>query len=211
MTESPIRILVVDDHRIVRDGLQLIIEREPDCTVVGSVATGEDAVACFVSERPDVVLMDLQLPVMSGVEAIRAIRQVDPAARTIVLTMYDGDEDIHRALQAGATTYLLKSSLSNDLIRVLREVHRGESPLRPDVKARLDNRAARPTITQREVRVLELVSRGQRNKEIAAALSISEETVEVHLRNIFTKLDVHDRTGAVYVAVTRGIIHIARD
>lgn len=210
MTDSPIRILVVDDHRIVREGLQLIIEREPDCTVVGSVATGEDAVACFRRERPDVVLMDLQLPVMNGVEAIRAIRQIDPKAKTIVLTMYDGDEDIHRALQAGANTYLLKASLSNDLIRVLREVHRGESPLRPDVKARLDDRAARPTITQREVSVLELVSRGQRNKEIATALSISEETVEVHLRNIFTKLDVHDRTGAVYVAITRGIIHIAQ-
>ena len=208
MAKSPIRVLVVDDHRIVREGLALIINREADIEVVGTAASGEEAVAAFTRDRPDIVLMDLQLPGMSGVEAIRDIRRLDPRARIVVLTMYGGDEDIHRALEGGATTYLLKDSLSDDLIRVVREVHAGGRPMTPDVKARLDDRAARPTLTQREVRVLQLVMEGKRNKEIAAGLSISEETVEVHMKNIFAKLGVHDRTAAVYVALRRGIIHV---
>ncbi len=186
----------------------LIVQRQADISVIGAVSTGEEAIAAFVRQRPDIVLMDLRLPAMSGVEAIRAIRQSDPGARVVVLTMYDGDEDVHRALAAGATAYLLKDSLSDDLIRVIREVHAGERPVGPEVQARLEDRAARPTLTQREVRVLELASEGRRNKEIAASLSISEETVVVHLRHIFTKLDVHDRSAAIYVAVRRGIIHI---
>jgi two-component system NarL family response regulator len=205
---TPIRVLVVDDHRIVRDGLALIIGREPDIEVVASAATGEEAVAAFRRHKPNVVLMDLQLPGISGVDAIRAIRALDDAARIVVLTMYDGDEDIHRALEGGATTYLLKDSVSDDLIGVIRDVHTGGRPMAAEVKARLAHRAARPTLTKREIRVLQLVLKGQRNKEIAAALSISEETVEVHLKNIFTKLDVHDRTAAVYVALRRGILHV---
>ncbi len=208
VTAHPIRILIVDDHLILREGLALIIERWPDLEVVGSVATGEEAVAAFSRQRPDVVLMDLQLPGMSGVEAIRSIRQLDPHARIVVLTMYDGHEDVHRALHAGATTYLLKNSLSDDLIGVVRNVHAGGRPMFPDIQARLDERATRPTLTRREVHVLELVLKGQRNKEIASQLSISEETVDAHLKNIFTKLDVHDRTAAVYIALQRGIIHI---
>lgn len=203
-----IRILVVDDHRVVRDGLALIIGREDDLEVAGTASSGEEAIATFQRERPDVVLMDLQLPGMSGVEAIRAIRKLDPEARVVVLTMYDGDEDIHRALDAGATTYVLKGSPTDDLLRVLRDVHAGGRLLPDDVKARLENRAARPTLTQREVRVLQLVLEGLRNKEIAASLSISEETVEVHLKNIFSKLGVHDRTAAIYVALRRGIVHV---
>lgn len=208
MPEAPIRVLVVDDHRIVRDGLALIVGREADISVVASSGSGEDAVAEFRRHRPDVVLMDLQLPGMSGVEAIRAILAIDATARVVVLTMYDGDEDIFRALEVGATTYLLKDSVSDDLIRVVREVHAGGRPMPDDVKARLADRAARPTLTPREVRVLQLVLEGKRNKEIAGALSISEETVEVHLKNVFTKLDVHDRTAAVYVALRRGILHV---
>ena len=205
---APIRILVVDDHAVVRDGLALIAGREDDLEIAGVAATGEDAIAVFERSHPDVVLMDLQLPGMSGVDAIRAIRRSDPDARVIVLTMYAGDEDIYRALEAGATTYLLKGSPSDELARVIRNVHAGERPLHPDVQARLESRAARPTLTEREINVLELVSYGQRNKEIAAQLSISEETVQVHLKHIFTKLEVHDRTAAVYVALRRGIIHI---
>ncbi len=208
MSTRPIRLLVVDDHRIVREGLALIVEREPDIEVAGTAATGEEAVAAYLAERPDVVLMDLQLPAMSGVDATRAIRKADPAARIVVLTMYGGDEDIHRALAAGASTYLLKGSQSEELIRVIRDVHAGGRALPPDVQARLDDRATRPTLTQREVDVLQLVMKGERNKEIAASLSLSEETVQVHLRNIFSKLDVHDRTAAVYVALRRGILHI---
>ena len=208
MAKSPIRVLVVDDHRIVREGLALIINREADIEVVGTAASGEEAVAAFTRDRPDIVLMDLQLPGMSGVDAIRDIRRLDPRARIVVLTMYGGDEDIHRALEVGATTYLLKDSLSDDLIRVVREVHAGGRPMTPDVQARLDDRAAHPTLTQREIRVLQVVMEGKRNKEIAASLSISEETVEVHMKNIFAKLGVHDRTAAVYVALRRGIIHV---
>jgi DNA-binding NarL/FixJ family response regulator len=208
MVKAHIRVLCVDDHRIVREGIGLIIARQADMEVVGSAATGEDAVLFFKRERPDVTLMDLQLPTMSGLEAIRAIRREDAEARIIVLTMYQGDEDIHRALSAGATTYLLKDTLSDDLIRFVREVHAGRSPIRADVKARLDERAGQPTLTPREVQVMELVYDGRRNKEIATLLKISEETVQVHLKNIFAKLKVGERTAAVNVALRRGIVHI---
>ena len=208
MTTPPIRVLCVDDHRIVREGVALIIDREPDMQVVGSAATGEEAVALFKRVRPDITLMDLQLPSMSGLEAIKEIRREDPNAHVIVLTMYQGDEDIHRALAAGAATYLLKDTLSDDLIRFVREVHAGRRPIRADVKARLDERATQPTLTPREVQVMELVSDGRRNKEIAVLLGISEETVQVHLKNIFAKLKVGERTAAVNVAIRRGIVHI---
>ena len=204
----PIRVLVVDDHWVVREGLKLIMDRETDIDLVASVATAEEAMAAFDRYRPDVVLMDLQLPKMSGVDAIREIRRQDPDARIIVLTMFDGDEDVHRAIEAGASTYLLKGAPSEDLIRIVRQVHAGERPVRADVKARLDQRAARPALTQRELDVLQLVAEGKRNKEIAVELAISEHTLDVHLKHIFTKLDVHDRTAAVYVALRRGIIHI---
>ena len=206
--EPPIRVLCVDDHRIVREGIGLIIDREPDMKVVASAATGEEAVASFARERPDVTLMDLQLPTMSGLDAIRTIRRADSEARIIVLTMYQGDEDIHRALSAGATTYLLKDTLSDDLIRIVREVHAGRRPIGADVKARLDERAAAPTLTPREIQVMELVAEGRRNKEIAALLGISEETVQVHLKNIFAKLKVSERTAALNVALRRSIVHI---
>jgi DNA-binding NarL/FixJ family response regulator len=208
MTTPRIRVLCVDDHRIVREGIGLIIARQPDMEVAGSAATGEEAIALFKRERPDVTLMDLQLATMSGLEAIQAIRREDADARIIVLTMYQGDEDIHRALSAGATTYLLKDTLSDDLIRFVREVHAGRRPIRADVKARLDERATQPTLTPREVQVMELVSEGRRNKEIAVLLGISEETVQVHLKNIFAKLKVGERTAAVNVAIRRGIVHI---
>lgn len=208
MTTSPIRILVVDDHRIVREGLTLILQREPDMVVVGSSASGEAAIAAFETHRPDIVLMDLQLPGISGVEATRAMRRSGHPGRIVVLTMYEGDEDIFRALEAGAATYLLKDSISDDLIAIIRQVHAGRQPLPPDVKARLDIRSARPTVTPREAHVLQLVALGQRNKEIAVSLSIREDTVEAHLKNIFSKLEVHDRTAAVQVALRRGILHL---
>ena len=209
MTSSGvIRVMCVDDHRIVREGITVIIDRESDMSVVGTASTGEEAVAVFKRERPDVTLMDLQLPRMTGLEAIRQIRQENPDARIIVLTMYQGDEDIHRALAAGAATYLLKDTLSDDLIRFVREVHSGRRPLRPEVRAALDERASAPTLTPREIQVMELVAEGRRNKEIASSLAISEETVQVHLRNIFAKLKVSERTAALNVAIRRGIVHI---
>lgn len=209
MAKSRIRILCVDDHRLVLAGIELMIGRQSDMVVVGSATTGEEAVSLFRQHKPDITLMDLQLPVMTGLEAIRAIRHLSPDARIIVLTMYHGDEDIHRALAAGAWTYLLKDMLSDDLMRVIREVHAGQRLLLPDVQVRLDERATRPSLTPREVQVTELIGRGLRNKEIASELHISEETVQVHVKSILTKLSVNDRTAAVNVAMRRGIIHLA--
>jgi two-component system NarL family response regulator len=207
-TNSIIRVLCVDDHLMVRDGIALIITRESDMTVVGLAATGEDAVRIFKRERPDITLMDLRLGTMSGLEAIRAIRAIDPEARIVVLTMYQGDEDVYGALAAGAATYLLKEKLPDDLIRVMRDVHAGGRPLDPAIKAMLEERASHPTLTPREVEVMALISQGKRNKEIAALLGIAERTVNVHLKNIFGKLSVSERTSAVKVAVHRGIIHL---
>jgi two-component system NarL family response regulator len=205
---APIRVLCVDDHRIVREGLALIVNHQPDMEVVGSASSGEESVELFMKLRPDITLMDLQLGGMSGVEAIRAIRKQAANARIVVLTMYQGDEDIYRALQAGAATYILKDTLSDDLIRVVHEVHAGKHPVMPDVEARLAERAANPTLTPREIQVIELVSQGMRNKELAAELGISEETAHVHVRNILTKLKVKDRSAAITVAYRRGIIHL---
>lgn len=203
-----IRVLCVDDHRIVREGIALIISRQPDMEVVAFAATTDEAIAQFHRHVPDVTLMDLRLGAMSGLTAIQAIRREHGDARIIVLTMYGGDEDIHQALAAGATTYLLKDTLSDDLIRTVRDVHAGGHPLPAAIKAKLDARAEQPTLTSREVQVLKLVAQGRRNKEIAARLGISEETVPVHLKNIFTKLKVNERTAAVNVALRRGIVHI---
>ena len=209
MADARIQILCVDDHRIVREGLELIIARQPDMAVAASAASGEESIELFRRHRPDVTLMDLQLGAMSGVEAIRAIRGENATANIVVLTMYQGDEDIYRALEAGAATYLLKDTLSDDLIRTVREVHAGRSPIRPEVEARLAERAARPALTAREVEVLELIAEGMRNKEIAAALGISEETAQVHVKHILAKLKVKDRSAAITVGLRRGIIHLS--
>jgi len=204
----PITVLCVDDHRIVREGLRMIINGEPDMTVVNAVATGGEAVAGYRRHAPDITLMDLRLPDMSGVDAIRSIREFDHDARIIVLTMYKGDEDIHQALGAGASTYLLKDTLADDLPRIVREVNAGQRRLPADVQAKLLERAANPTLTSREIEVMKLVAAGRRDKEIAIALAISNQTVRVHVKNIFAKLGVGDRTEAMNVALRRGIIHI---
>jgi DNA-binding NarL/FixJ family response regulator len=205
---SPIRVLLVDDHWVVRDGIALVLSREPDIAVSDAVGSGEEGIAAFLRGRPDVVLMDLQLGGMSGIDAIREIRKHDQDVPIVVLTMFTGEEDVHRAMLAGATAYLLKGSPPRELVRVVREVHAGKRVLGDEVRARLDDRAERPALTEREIDVLQLIFKGQRNKEISDALSISETTVEAHLRNIFKKLDVHDRTAAVYVGLRRGIIHV---
>ena len=205
---DPITVLCVDDHRIVREGLRMIINGEPDMTVVDAVATGGEAVVGYRRHAPDITLMDLRLPDMSGVDAIRSIREFDHDARIIVLTMYKGDEDIHQALGAGASTYLLKDTLADDLPRNVREVNAGQRRLPADVQAKLLERAANPTLTSREIEVMKLVAAGRRDKEIAIALAISNQTVRVHVKNIFAKLGVGDRTEAMNVAIRRGIIHI---
>jgi two-component system NarL family response regulator len=205
-----IRILCTDDHRIVREGISLIIEQEPDMTVVALAATVGESVAAFTEHRPDIVIMDLRLGQNErGVDAIRAIREIDADARIIVLTMYQGEEDVYRSIEAGAATYLLKDTLADDLIRTIRDVHQGQPPrLSPQVEARLAERAARPSLTPRELEVLTLMSRGLRNKEIATSLGVSAVTAQVHVKNILNKLKVNDRTSAVHVGILRGIIHI---
>jgi two-component system NarL family response regulator len=203
-----IRVMCVEDHRIVREGIALIINQEPDMEVVGSYASAEEAVSLYRACHPDVTLMDLRLGKMSGVDAIKAIRKEHPNARIVVLTMYEGDEDIYRAHQAGATTYLLKDTLSSDLIRVVRQVHAGERPVTPVVEARLKERASAPTLTAREIEVLQLISEGLRNKEVGASLGITEGTVQIHVKNIFGKLNVNDRTAAVQIAVRRGLVQM---
>jgi len=203
-----IRVLCVDDHRLIREGVTRIVDVQPDMEVVAEASNGENAVAQFVASRPDVTLMDLQLPFSSGAEATRRIREIDPSARIIVLTMYHGDEDIHRAFEAGAMGYVLKDTISDDLIRVIREVHAGRRVVTPEIQQALDERARQPTLSQRERQVLELVAEGMRNKEIAAALGISADTAGMHVKNLYTKLGVHDRTAAVATAIRRGIIRI---
>lgn len=206
---SRIRILVVDDHPVVRKGLAAIIEPETDMEVVGSAGTGRLACELFRQKLPDVTIMDLTLtPEMTGIQAIQEIRREFPSARIIVLSAYKGDEDIYRALQAGAATYLLKESLGDDLIPIIREVHAGGGPIPPQVGRKLADRVQQLTLTARELEVLQLIATGMRNKEIAGALNISEETTQGHVKNVFTKLNVHDRTEAVTLAIRRGIIHI---
>jgi two-component system, NarL family, response regulator len=209
MDRVHIRILVVDDHAIVRTGLAAVIETEPDMAVVGQAATGKQAVSLFKEMKPDVTIMDLTLtPDMTGIQAIQVIRSEFPDARIIVLSAYKGDEDIYRALQAGAATYLLKESLGEDLIGIIREVHAGGGPIPPEVGRKLADRVTQRILTARESEVLRLVAKGMRNKEIAAHLSISDETAQGHVKSILAKLRVQDRTEAVTVAIRRGIIHI---
>lgn len=203
-----IRILCVDDHRIVREGIAAVIGRQDDMEVVGAATTGAQAITLYREQRPDVTLMDLQLPVVTGLEAIRAIRELDGSARIIVLTTYHGDEDIYQALRAGAATYLLKDAILDDLAPVVRDVHRGGHPLPDAVRDILASRDQAVPLTSREVEVLELIAEGLRNKEIAGALGITEETAKVHVKNLFKKLNVNDRTAAVTQALRRGILHM---
>src|ERR1035438_2465601 len=208
MERRRIRILVVDDHALMRVGLVASIGGEPDMEIVAAASNGKEAVEFFRQHCPDITLMDLKMPVMGGVEAIQAIRGECPSAKVIVLSTYEGDDDIFRALEAGATSYLLKDTLAEDLVRVIREVFAGGPPLPAPVAKRLADRMRHPDLTARELDVLRLIARGMRNKEIAAQLGIGEETTQGHVKNILSKLGLHDRTEAVAVAVRRGIVHI---
>jgi two-component system, NarL family, response regulator len=204
----PIRVLCVDDHRLMREGVARIVGVHADMEVVGGASNGEQAVAQFVEQRPDVTLMDLQLPVVNGIEAIRRIRQIDPSARIVVLTMYEGDENIHRAFDVGAMGYVLKDAIPDDLIHVIREVHAGRRVIGPDIQRALAQRATQRTLTVREQQVLELLSQGMRNKEIASALGITADTTGAHVKSIYAKFGVHDRTAALAEAIRRGLIYI---
>lgn len=193
---------------MVRAGLAATISPEPDMTLVASASTGKEGLEKFRQHQPDVTLMDLRMPEMGGVEAITTIRAEFPSAKIIVLSTYQGDEDIFRALKAGAVTYLLKDTLAEKMIGVIREVASGGRPMLPEVAQKLTSRMFQTALTAREIEVLHLVAKGKRNKEIAGELGISDETVQGHVKNILSKLSVHDRTEAVAVAIRRGIVHL---
>ena len=204
--DHPIRILIVDDHLVVRMGLRSMIESQPSMAVVAEAANGQEAVAMFREHRPDIVLMDLRMPGMSGVEATIAIREEFPDSRIIVLTTYDGDENIYRALQAGARAYLLKDIPRNEFLEDIRAVHRGEHRIPPAVAARLAQRMPFPDLSSRELEVLKLIVDGMSNKEIASALTVTESTIKNHINSLLAKLNVRDRTQAATTALRRGIV-----
>lgn len=208
MPNKVIRVLVIDDHPMIRAGLSATIDPEPDIKVIATADNGREGVELYRQHQPDVALMDLKMPEMGGVDAIRAIRAEFPLAKIVVLSTYEGDEDIYRAMQAGAVTYLLKNTRSEKMIGVIREVAGGARPVQPEVAQKLTDRMFQPVLTPREIDVIRLVARGMRNKEIAAALTITEETAQSHMKNILAKLSVHDRTEAVAVAIRRGIVHL---
>lgn len=207
-TPQHIRVMVIDDHQIVRQGLVALINTAPGLSVVAEGADGRQAVDLFRQHRPDITLMDLRLPLMSGAEATRAIRQEFPTAKIIVLTTFDGDEDIYRALQAGAQGYLLKGMSFEELLEAIRTVQAGMRRIPAAVAERLAERMAGQELTGRELQVLKLIVKGRSNKEIATELYISEATVKTHINSILSKLGVSDRTQAATTALQRGIVHL---
>jgi DNA-binding NarL/FixJ family response regulator len=205
---AKMRILFVDDHPVVRDGLEAIINLQPDMVSAGAAATGAEALEKFLKLQPDVTLVDLQLPDMSGFDLIKRIRDKSPNARIVVLSSHEGDVDIQRALESGAQGYAVKGIVRGELLEIIRSVHAGKRRLPAVVAQKLTEHMGDEPISPRELEVLSLMASGKRNKEIAGDLSIAEDTVKMHVRNILSKLHVNDRTEAVTIALRRGIIHL---
>ena len=203
-----IKLILVDDHPTFRMGLAALVESQPDMNVVAEAGDGQTAMEQFRQKKPDVVLMDLRMPGLGGVETILAMLKEFPVARIIVVTTYDLDEDIHRAMQAGAKSYLLKDMPREQIVETIRAVHRGDHKLPPGVLSRLEERARRQELSEREMEVLQLVVKGRSNKEISTELFISEDTVKYHLKTLFSKLGVQDRTEAAINAIRHGIVHL---
>ncbi len=203
-----IRVLTVDDHALLRDGIGALIANQSDMELVGEASNGREAVEAFRHHRPDVTLMDLQMPEMGGIDALSAIRGEFPEARIIVLTTYAGDVQVFRALKAGARAFLLKGLLRKELLETIRAVHAGQKRLPPEIAAEIAEHATDDSLTPREIDVLRLIAGGNANKEIAAQLSLTEETVKGHVKNILAKLGANDRTHAVTIGLKRGIIEI---
>lgn len=205
---NPIRILLVDDHFMMRLGLASLMAKEGDMRVVAEASTGEEAIEQCKRHSPDIVLMDVRMPGMSGIEATAAIQRQHPSSKVIVLTTYEGDEDVYQALRAGAKAYVLKSVNGSELLQSIRSVHAGQYFLPTDVASKLARRASMPDLTVREKEILARIADGRSNKEIAALLDIAENTVKNHVRQILEKLGVQDRTQAVTRAIERGILHV---
>ena len=207
-TKNVIRVLVADDHTVVRDGLVAIIKQEKDMDVVAEAGDGRQAVELWKKHRPDVTIMDLRMPGLEGVNAIYEIRAADPKARIIVLTTFDGDEDIYRGMRAGAKSYLLKDVKREELFECIREVHNGKTFVPPAIAAKLAERLPAEELTPREMEVLQLLAAGKPNKLIGADLAITEVTVKSHVQSMFRKLNVLSRTEAISVANRRGLLHL---
>ena len=206
MNSQPIRILVVDDHSLLRDGIAALIEGQDDMELIAQASNGRDGIEQYRTHAPDITLMDLQMPEKNGIDAITAIRQTSPDARIIVLTTYSGDVQVTSALEAGARAYLLKNLLHKELLDTIRTVHAGRKTMSPSLAVELAEHAGDDSLTVREIDVLRLIAAGHANKEIAAQLSISEETVKSRVKNILSKLRANDRTHAAMIGVKRGII-----
>ena len=205
---EPIKILIVDDHPLLQEGISLVVLHEPDMQLVGSAFTGREAIDLFEKVKPNLVLMDLRLPDMSGIDAMIAIRAKSPTARVIILTTFEGDAEVNRALKAGASGYLLKTMPRKQIVESMRQVHAGRRRIDPDVAASLAEHMGQEDLSQREIEILKQVAEGSRNKEIAVHFSLSEETVKSHMKNILEKLGASDRTQAVSLAVRRGIMEL---
>ena len=207
-TRNLIRILTVDDHALLRKGIAALVNAEPDLKLIAEASNGKDAIEAFRSHRPDVTLMDLQMPGVDGIEAIETIRREYPEARIIVLTTYDGDMQILHALRAGAKGYILKGNVPEELLNTIRAVHAGQKRIPPEIAAELADHATDEPLTEREIDVLRLVAAGNSNKQIADQLSISEATVKSRVTNILSKLGANDRAHAVTIGLKRGIIKL---
>jgi DNA-binding NarL/FixJ family response regulator len=210
VTNEParIRVLSVDDHPLLRQGIGALVSAQPDMVMVGQAATGEEGLREFREHRPDVTLLDLRLPDIGGVEVLRAIRAEAPEARVVILTTFEGDVEIQRALEAGARGYLLKTMPPGELVEAIRQVHAGKKRIPPAVAAQLAEHVSDEALTPREIEVLRHIAQGNRNKDIGERLFISEETVKVHVKHVMDKLGASDRTEAVAIAIRRGIIQL---
>lgn len=205
---SQIRIFCVDDHPLLHEGIATVIKNQPDMLLVAEAFSGQEAIQQFGKHRPDVTLMDLRLPDMSGIDAMIAIRTGSPDARIVILTTFEGDVEIQRALEAGARAYVLKSMPPKELVEVIRKVHAGKKSIPPQIAAHLAEHYSDEPLTAREIEVLQQIAGGNRNRDIAEKLFITEETVKVHIKHIMEKLDASDRTQAVAIGVRRGIIQL---